>query len=153
MYRKYQALRFLYYWIYVFFSIGIPSILISLKYDVFETVSNTPTSVKVAGGGMMIIIIAFFFLRGQLNEMIKEMEPSPIKTTVIQVKRCMPILVIYLILKFAKIHIDNLMFITLWSFVSNLLGSIFNVLHMRYKVKVKDLRFEAKIQQAVTKHV
>ncbi|MBY6274248.1 MAG: hypothetical protein CW346_19040 [Bacillaceae bacterium] len=149
MLRKYQTLRFLYYWIYVFFSIGIPSILISLKYDVFESVSATPAHVKLAGGGMMIIIIAFFFLRGQLNEMIKEMEPSPIKTTVIQVKRCMPILVIYLILKFAKIHIDNLMFITLWSFVSNLLGSIFNVLHMRYKVKVKDLRLEAKIQQAV----
>lgn len=153
MYRKYQTLRFFFYWLYVFFAVGVPSILISIKYDVFETVSNTPTSVKVAGGGMMILIILFFFTRGQLNVMIREMEPSPIKTTVIQVKRCMPILVIYLILKFAKIHIDNLMFITLWSFVSNLFGSVFNVLHMRYKVKVKDLRLEAKIQQAVTKHV
>lgn len=153
MYRKYQALRFIYYWIYVFFSIGIPSILISLRYDVFKTVSNTPTSVKVAGGGMMIIIIAFFFLRGQLNEMIKEMEPSPIKTTVIQIKRCMPIAIIYIILRFAKVHIDNLMFITLWSFISNLIGSVFNVYHMRFKVKVKDLKLQNKIQQAVTKHV
>lgn len=153
MLRKYQTLRFLYYWIYVFFSIGIPSILISLKYDVFETVSNTPTSVKVAGGGMMIIIILFFFLRGQLNEMIGAMEESPVKTSVIQVKRCMPIAIIYIILRFAKVHIDNLMFITLWSFVSNLIGSVFNVLHMRYKVLVKDLKLQAKIQQAVTKHV
>lgn len=149
MYRKYQALRFIYYWIYVFFSIGIPSILISLKYDVFETVSNTPTSVKVAGGGMMILIILFFFTRGQLNEMIKEMEPSPIKTTVIQIKRCMPIAIIYVILRFAKVHIDNLMFITLWSFVSNLIGSVFNVLHTKYKVRVKDLQLQNKIQRAV----
>lgn len=149
MLRKYQTLRFLYYWIYVFFSIGIPSILISLKYDVFETVSNTPTSVKVAGGGMMILIILFFFTRGQLNEMIREMEPSPIKTTVIQIKRCMPIAIIYVILRFAKVHIDNLIFITLWSFVSNLVGSVFNVLHMKYKVKVKDLKLQDKIQQAV----
>jgi hypothetical protein len=153
MYRKYQTLRFFFYWLYVFFAIGVPSILISIKYDVFETVSNTPTSVKVAGGGMMILIILFFFTRGQLNEMIREMEPSPIKTTVIQVKRCMPILVIYLILRFAKIHIDNLMFITLWSFVSNLIGSVFNVLHMRYKVLVKDLKLQAKIQQVVTSRV
>ena len=153
MLRKYQTLRFLYYWIYVYFAIGVPSILISIKYDVFETVSNTPTSVKVAGGGMMIIIIAFFFLRGQLNEMIREMEPSPIKTTVIQIKRCMPIAIIYIILRFAKVHIDNLMFITLWSFVSNLIGSVFNVLHMRYKVKVKDIKLQNKIQEAVTSRV
>ena len=153
MYRKYQILRFFFYWLYVFFAVGVPSILISIKYDVFETVSNTPTSVKVAGGGMMILIILFFFTRGQLNEMIREMEPSPIKTTVIQVKRCMPILVIYLILRFAKIHIDNLMFITLWSFISNLVGSVFNVYHMRFKVKVKDLKLQNKIQEAVTSRV
>lgn len=153
MLRKYQTLRFIHYWIYVFFSIGIPSILISLKYDVFETVSNTPTSVKVAGGGMMILIILFFFTRGQLNEMIKEMEPSPIKTTIVQIKRCMPIAIIYIILRFAKVHIDNLMFITLWSFVSNLIGSVFNVLHMKYKVKVKDIKLQNKIQEAVTNRV
>lgn len=147
--RKHQTLRFFFYWLYVFFAIGVPSILISIKYDVFESVSATPAHVKLAGGGMMIIIVLFFFLRGQLNEMISAMEESPIKTTVIQIKRCMPILVLYLILRFAKLHIDNLMFITLWSFISNLVGSVFNVYHMRFKVKVKDLKLQSKIKEAV----
>lgn len=149
MIKKYQRLRFLFYWIYVFFAIGVPSILISIKYDVFESVNSTPAHIKLAGGGMMIIIVLFFFLRGQLNEMIGAMEESPIKTTVIQIKRCMPILVLYLILRFAKLHIDNLMFITLWSFISNLVGSVFNVYHMRFKVKVKDLKLQSKIKEAV----
>lgn len=147
--KKLQTYRFLFYWVHVFFAIGVPSILISIKYDVFETVNSTPSHVKLAGGGMMVIIVLFFFLRGQLNEMISAMEESPIKTTVIQVKRCMPILVLYLILRFAKLHIDNLLFITLWSFISNLIGSTFNVWHMKFKVKVKDLRLEEKIKRAV----
>lgn len=149
MIKKYQRLRFLFYWTYTYFAIGIPSLLIAQKYDVFKSVSNASTTVKLAGGGMMIIIVVFFFFHGQINEMIDHMDESPIKTTVIQVKRCMPILVIYFVLRFAEIHMANLKFIALWSFISNVIGSVFNVYHMRYKVLVKELKLDEKIDKRI----
>lgn len=153
MIKKYQRLRFLFYWVYVFFAIGIPIILIAQKYDVFKSVSNAPTSVKLAGGGMMIAISIFFFFNGQIKEMIANMEESPIKTTVIQIKRVFPILLIYLVLRVAEVHMGNLKFIALWSFISNLVGSIFNVYHMKFKVMVKDIKLDEKIDSRLKKVV
>lgn len=147
--KKYNRLRFLFYWLYAFFAIGVPIILISQKYKVFESVNNAPTSLKIAGGGMMIIVAIFFFLNGQIKEMIDHMEESAIKTAVIQIKRCLPILVIYFILRFAEVHMGNLKFIALWSFISNIIGSVFNVFHTRYKVKVSDLKMDLKIDKRI----
>ncbi len=61
----------------------------------------------------------------------------------------MPILLLYLILSFAEVHMANFKFIVLWSFIANLIGSGFNVLHIKFKVRVKDLRLENKIAKAV----
>lgn len=136
--KKLQFYRFFYWFLFAFFAVGVPSILISTKYQVFEKASNP--KVQLAGGAMMIIVLIAFFMKNQLKEMIESMDEGTLKTIIKQIIRVIPILILYFALRFAEIQMANFKFIVLWSFVSNVIAASFQVIHINYKLRVMALK-------------
>ena len=136
--KKLQFYRFLFWALFAFFAVGVPSILISTKYDVFVKVSNP--KIQLAGGAMMIIVLLAFFLKNQLKELIESMDEGSLKTLIKQLIRVTPILILYFALRFAEIQMANFKFIVLWSFVSNIIASVFQVVHINFKLKVLEIK-------------
>lgn len=138
--KKLYFFRYLYYWLYVFFSIGIVILLVSNKYAL--VVKNSPY--RFTGMGIILVIILLFYLRNQFKVMIDHMNEGYVKLICREVLRVSPILVLYFALKFAEIQMDNFQFIVLWGFVANIVASVFNIYHFKYLMEIKELKNNAK---------
>lgn len=131
--KKLKFYKFINFWLYVFFSLGIPILLIADKYSLYIT--DTKFYVLAVGLVCVYLIIKFFWKH--LLRMISYMDPGYIRSVCEEFVRVLPIFMVYIILRIAKIHIDNVIFIVMWSFISNLIGAIFSVNYMRLRLKVK----------------
>ncbi len=134
--KKYNVLRFFFYWLYTFFAIGVPIILVADKYTL--VVANS--RYKATGMGIIICIVLVFYFRGQLKDMIEQMEDGNAKVLTKESMRVVPILLLYFALQFAEVQMHNFKFIVLWSFVSNLVATVFQVFHYKYLRLVKEQR-------------
>lgn len=125
---------------YVILSLIIPCYLISMKYQVFETIKNP--RVQLLGGFTIITIVVFFFIRGQINDIIESIEDGKFKSIVKRTKSVSILLIMLLVLKVAKVHVANAEFIITWSLVSNLIASYFYVEYREELLKFKKQRGE-----------
>lgn len=134
--KKYNLLRFLFYWLYTFFAIGIPIILVAEKYALVVATSKY----KVTGMGIIISIVLLFYFRNEIKKMIENMDDGSAKVFCKETLRIFPILLLYFSLLFAEVHMRNFKFIVLWSFVSNIIASIFEVFHVKYLLLIKEMK-------------
>ena len=131
--KKLQFYRFFFYWIYTFFAIGVPILLVADKYALVVSESKY----KVTGMGIIICIVLLFYFRGQLKDLIETMDEGNTKIFLKESFRVFPILLLYFALRFAEIQMANFKFIVLWSFISNIIASTFQVYHFKYLRLVK----------------
>ncbi len=134
--KKLQFYRFFFYWVYTFFAIGVPILLVTDKYALVVADSKY----KVTGMGIIMCIVILFYFRGQLKDMIEKMDEGNTKTLCKESLRVFPILILYFALMFAEVQMHNFKFIVLWSFVSNMVAVLFQVQHYRYLRLVKESR-------------
>ncbi|QVK18100.1 hypothetical protein KHQ81_14935 [Mycoplasmatota bacterium] len=87
----------------------------------------------------MAIVILFYF-RGQLKDMIENMDDGNAKVFARESMRVFPILLLFFALQFAEVQMQNFQFIVLWSFVSNLVAVVFQVQHYKYLRLAKEQR-------------
>lgn len=134
--KKYNTLRFLFYWFYTFFAIGIPIILVSEKYALVVAKSQY----KATGMGIIMAVVVLFYFRSQLKDMVENMDEGNAKTLCKESLRVFPILLLYFALQFAEVQMSNFKFIVLWSFVSNIIGVLFQMQHYKYLKIAKEQR-------------
>lgn len=115
----------IYYILFVIFALGVPIYLISTRYQVFDKI-QTP-EVQLLGGFMIIAIVVFFFFRGQVKDMIEEMDSSKLKSIIKRLSSVSILLLLLFVVKIAKVHAGNAEFILTWSLISNIIASVFFV--------------------------
>lgn len=133
---KNRIYRIINYALYVFFAIGVPIWLISEQYDLYRKVEeHTPQAM-----GIIVAIIVLFFFRGEFKKAMERMDEGVFKNVLREVSRVIPLLLLFYALKFSEIHMEKFQFIVLWSFVSNIIASTFEVNHLRLADKAKVIK-------------
>lgn len=142
---KQLRLYSLLHWLsYAFFSLIVPIILISAKYDLFARTGLY----KATAMGIISVIIILFFLREQFKKFIEHMEDTKFKFAVKGAIRVFPLLLLLIAIQFAQVQFEKFFFIVTWSFVSNIISIVFEVYHEAFAYEL-DLIKEAKKQKRI----
>lgn len=125
--------RFLYYTVYLGFSIGIPSGIIIQLYGLFETgVSEAGEYSRLRSIAMIVFIAVLLF---SLNAVVKWFKSLPDVSAIKMYPTVMvkPIIfgAIYLLLLFSDSFIERVRFITFWSAISNAIAIIPGIAHKK----------------------
>lgn len=118
-------LRFASYWLYVFFAIGIPIIIIAEQYELIEKAKST----TLTGWGIIVAIIAVFFARKQIIRAIADMPKGITRGALQGLVSLIPLVLLNFVLLVAKKQLGTIQFIVLCSTISNLIACVFNAVH------------------------
>ncbi len=120
--------RYLFFWLYTIFAVGIPVILIAEVYGFLEK----NTSAYTYGAGLIIIaVLLLFYFRKHLGKYVDNMESSLTKHFIIATRELMPLIIIYLAFAFTYLQFESITFILKWSCLSNAIALGFRALHLR----------------------
>jgi hypothetical protein len=125
--------RALFYIIHLFFSVGVPAILIIQLYGLLEQGSSNAEEYVRLRSIAMIVFVAILMLG--LNGVVKWYKSLPdvsaIKTYPSIMIKPIIFLVMYLLLSFSDRFIDNVQFITFWGAISNAIAIIPAIAHRK----------------------
>lgn len=143
--------RFAWYWTGVAIGLGFPITLISLKYDLFIS-GNIP--LKITGTGLIVIAIIVYFFKVQLADTMATLPDSKMKSLLTGTKTPMVLLLICVVVLFAKAQIEHMLFILGWSTFANVVAIFPKYKHLEAKrlpvVKKEKQTKEAEITHTTT---
>jgi hypothetical protein len=143
--------RFAWYWTGVAIGLGFPIALISLKYDLFIS-GNIPF--KITGTGLIVIAIIVYFFKDQLADTMATLPDSKMKSLLTGTKTPMVLLLICVVVLFAKAQIEHILFILGWSTFANVVAIFPKYKHLEAKrlpvVKKEKQTKEAEITHTTT---
>lgn len=146
--RKLQAKRFLWFWIYTFFALIVPILLINYKYNLIVRVTQKPTVTELTISGMIALLIVLFYARHHIHQWIDEMEEGPTKTIYKEFWRTIPLFLLFFALKYAELHIKNYQWVVWWSACSNTVAVYPRIKHIQYRKYVRDIKLARRIKRA-----
>src|SRR5690625_2564712 len=130
--KKLYFKRYLYFWLYALFCIGVPIILIAEEYELISKAKEKTFNISI--WGMISFLLIIFFLRKQVKIMIGKLEPSKLRTFLENIGGVIPIILIYLILHVMKPHIHRLEVIAFVSIFSYVISVFFLTKHTEYEL-------------------
>lgn len=143
--------RFAWYWTGVAIGLGFPITLISLKYDLFIS-GNIP--LKITGTGLIVIAIIVYFFKDQLADTMATLPDCKMKSLLTGTKTPMVLLLICVVVLFAKAQIEHILFILGWSTFANVVAIFPKYKHLEAKrlpvVKKEKQTKEAEITHTTT---
>ncbi len=143
--------RFAWYWTGVAIGLGFPITLISLKYDLFIS-GNIP--LKITGTGLIVIAIIVYFFKDQLADTMATLPACKMKSLLTCTKTPMVLLLICVVVLFAKAQIEHILFILGWSTFANVVAIFPKYKHLEAKrlpvVKKEKQTKEAEITHTTT---
>lgn len=122
--------RFAWYWTGVAIGLGFPITLISLKYDLFIS-GNIP--LKITGTGLIVIAIIVYFFKDQLADTMATLPDCKMKSLLTGTKTPMALLLICVVVLFAKAQIEHILFILGWSTFANVVAIFPKYKHLEAK--------------------
>ena len=123
--KKLKICRYLSYWLYVIFTIGIPIALVAWQFDIFKK----PGPVQITGYGIIAIIIAFFIFWKHIKRAISEMEQGLAKTILHNLLMVVPFLLVWIAMTFMEDHIVRIRFIIFWTMIGLFVSAFFDLWH------------------------
>ncbi len=143
--------RFAWYWTSVAVGLGFPIALISMRYDLFIS-GNIP--LKITGTGLIVIAIIVYFFKDQLADTMATLPDSKMKSLLTGTKTPMVLLLICVVVLFAKAQIEHILFILGWSTFANVVAIFPKYKHLEAKrlpvVKKEKQTKEAEITHTTT---
>jgi fumarate reductase subunit C len=125
--------RTLFYLIHLFFSVGVPAILIIQIYGLFEQGQTAPSGeefVRLRSIAMIVFIAVLMLGINALTKWYKSLpDVSAIKTYPSVMIKPLIFTAMYLLLLFSDKFIDRIMYITFYSAISNAIAIIPAIMH------------------------
>ena len=123
--KKLKITRYLSYWLYVLFTIGIPIALVAWQFGLFKE----PQPRQLTGWAIILVIIACFIFGKHIKRAIADMELGVPKTILRDVTMITPFLALWIVLTFMEAYVSQLRFIIFWTMLGLLLSSFLDLWH------------------------
>jgi hypothetical protein len=124
---KRKLLRYLIFWLYTLFALGIPCILVVERYGLFKD-----AGARQWGFGLIVVLIlCLFYFRKHVSLAIENMPSCTFKYICVGIRELSPLIIMYVAFLFVKLSMDNITFIMLWSCISNAFALLFRTFHLK----------------------
>jgi hypothetical protein len=130
--KKDYILRYLFFWITLFFKAAFPVIIIWWKFGLFKLSSSIFS--QFTGMALISIVISIYLLEEELVEFMKELEN---KGWYKSIKRTMFWTILFASILVLKFFVNNMLWVVGSFAVSSGLTIITKPIHFRYKNKIK----------------
>lgn len=134
--RQLRLYKFINFLLFVFFSLGVPIILITEEYQLYITDARFYVLVV----GLLVLYITAKFFWNYLKRSISYMDPGYYRSLCEEFVRILPLFILWGMLVVMERHVSNAVFIVKWSAISNIIGAVFSVNYIRLKIKLKEMR-------------
>jgi hypothetical protein len=122
--------RFAWYWTGVAIGLGFPVALISMRYDLFIS-GNIP--LRATGWGIITLGIIIYFFKEQLADTMETLPNGKLRSLLLSAKTSLSLLLVCIVILFAKAQIEHILFILGWSTFANVVAIFPKYKHLELK--------------------